>query len=74
MEGFNKVTSAVTALADQPNPPTSQPQSVVSLDQFSAFGEMIAHRLRTMDADESLTAMSEISAVIFRKRSSFFSL
>ena len=71
---FVHTRSAVVALVSQPEATTVTAPPTETADQFSAFGETIVQRLRKMGEEEALAAMAEISAVIFRPRSTFFSM
>ena len=71
VDGFEKLSSAVTALMGQPEPAQT---SAPAMDQFTAFGETVVHRLRSMDEEDALAAMADISAIIFRKRGTFFTM
>ena len=57
------MSSAVGALVAQPDTPS--PTAHAQVDQFSAFGQTIVQRLRSMSEEESLSAMAEISAMFF---------
>ena len=68
--GFNRISSAVVALVGCCS--TDPPAAHSEVDQFSAFGQTSV--LRSMTEEESLSAMAEISAIIFRRKSTFFSM
>ncbi|XP_063688422.1 uncharacterized protein LOC134821649 [Bolinopsis microptera] len=74
-EGFSQLSSALVAsLAAPHQAPTPAPGPS---DQFSAFGDTIVQRLRAMDETDALSAMAQISAIIFapiRAKNSYFNL
>ena len=67
------MSSAVVALVPQPEETTGTTPPTQT-DQFSAFGVTVVHRRRKMTEEGALAAMAEISAVIFRPRSTIFSI